>query len=65
MGELAWALDDAETVAPKPGDGDLKLLEAVSNLIGDEGIVPHGSDAEDNDEDRRHCGHHVLQPAGG
>ena len=35
----------AEPASPKPGDGGLKLLEAVSNLIGDEGIVPEGGGA--------------------
>ena len=39
--------DAAETASPKPVDGGLKLLEAVSNLIGDEGIFPHGGGAED------------------
>ena len=48
----------------KPGDGGVKLLEAVSNIIGDEGIFPEGGGAEDEDEDRRYSGHHVLQPAG-
>ena len=55
----------AETASPKPGDGGVKLLEAVSNVIGDEGIVPEGGGAEDKGEDRQHRGHHVLQPAGG
>ena len=34
--------DVAELASPKPGDGGLKLLEAVSNLIGDEGMAPEG-----------------------
>ena len=32
----------AEPASPKPGHGCLKLLEAVSNVIDDEGIVPEG-----------------------
>ena len=31
--------------SPKPGNGGLKLIEAVSNLIGDEGIIPKGGGA--------------------
>ena len=50
---------------PKPRNSSLKLLEAVSIVIRDEGIVPEGGGAEDQDEDRRHHGHHILQPAGG
>ena len=65
MGEIARAFDVAETASPKPGDGGVKLLEAMSNVIGDEGIFPEGGGAEDEEEDRRHRGHHVLQPAGG
>ena len=77
VGVIARVFDVAETASPKPGNdglklldakpvnGGVKLLEAVSNLIGDEGIVPHGGGAEDDDEDRQHRGHHVLQPAGG
>ena len=57
--------DVAETAYPKPGDSGLKLLDAVSNLIGDEGIFSEGGGAEDEVMDRRHCGHHVLQPAVG
>ena len=57
--------DVAETASPKPGNGGLKLLKAVSSVVGEEGIVPEGGGAEDEDEDRRHRGHHVLQPAGG
>ena len=52
--------DVAEPASPKPGNGGLKLIEAVSKLIGDEGIVPEGGGHEDKDEDRRHRGHHVL-----
>ena len=32
--------DVAEPACPKPGHGDIKLLEAVSNVIEEEGIVP-------------------------
>ena len=62
---IAQVFDVAETDSPKPGDGGLKLREAVSNLIGDEGIVPEGGGTDDEGEDRRHRSHHVLQPAGG
>ena len=55
----------AETASPKPGDGDLKLLKAMSKLIGVEGIFPKGGCAKDKDEDRQRRCHHVLQPAGG
>ena len=36
--------DVAEPASPKPGNGDdgLKLLEAVFNVIREEGIVPEG-----------------------
>ena len=34
--------DVAEPASPKPGNGGLKLLEAVFNVIGEEGIVPEG-----------------------
>ena len=34
--------DAAEPAYPKPGNGGLKLFEAMSNFIGDEGIVPEG-----------------------
>ena len=64
VGEIAQLIDVAETVSSKPGDGDLKLIEAVSNFIGDEGIFPEGGGARDKGEDRRHNCHHVLQPAG-
>ena len=57
--------DVAETASPKPGDGGVKLIEAVSNFTRDEGVVPEGGGAEDEEEDRRYSGHHVLQPAGG
>ena len=40
VGVIARVFDVAETASPKPGDSGLKLLEAVSKLIGDEGIVP-------------------------
>ena len=53
------------SLTPKPVNCGLKLLDALSNVIGDEGIFPESGGAEDNDEDRRHRGHHVLQPAGG
>ena len=74
---ITRVFDVAETASPKPGNGGLKLieakhgnsglklLEAVSNLNGDEGIIPEGGGAEDDDEDCRHRGHHVFQPAGG
>ena len=65
VGAIARVFDVAETISPKPGNGGLKLLEAVSIVIRDEGIVPEGGGAEDQDEDRRHRGHHILQPAGG
>ena len=77
MGVIARVFNVAETAYPnpgdggvklleaKPGDGGVKLLEAVSNVIGDEGIFPEGGGAEDEGEDLRHRGHHVLQPAGG
>ena len=55
----------ADTAFPNPGDGGLKLLEAISNDIRDESILPKGGGAEDEGEDRRHRGHHVLQPASG
>ena len=60
MGAIARVFDVAETASHKPGDGSLKLLEAVSNVIGDEGIVPEGGGHEDKDEDCQHHGHHVL-----
>ena len=41
--------DVAETASPKPGNGDLKLLKAVSNVIGDKGILPEVGCAEDED----------------
>ena len=65
LGEIPRAFDVAETASPKPGNGGVKLLEAVSNLIGDEGIFPEQGGAKEKDEDCRHCGHHVLEPAGG
>ena len=34
--------DVAEPASPNPGHGGLKLLEAVSNVIVEEGIVPEG-----------------------
>ena len=34
--------DVAEPTSPKPGNGSLKLLEAVFNVIREEGIVPEG-----------------------
>ena len=40
VGEITQLFHVAETVSPKPGDGGLKPLEAVSNVIGDEGVVP-------------------------
>ena len=42
VGGIAWVFDVAETASPKPGDGGLKLLKAVSNVIGEEGIIPKG-----------------------
>ena len=47
VGEIARSFDVAETTSPKPGNGGLKMLEDVSNLIRDEGIVPHGGGAGD------------------
>ena len=41
-GEITWAFDVAETASPKMDDGGPKLPAAVSNVIGDEGIVPGG-----------------------
>ena len=64
VGAVARVFNVAETASPKTGDGGLNLLEAVSNLNGDEGIIPEGGGAEDEDNDRRYSGHHVLQPAG-
>ena len=52
MGEIARAFDVVETASPKPGDGGVKLLEAVYNFIGDEAIFPEGGGAEDEGEDR-------------
>ena len=37
--------DVTEPASPKPGHVGLKLLEAVSNVIGEEGIVPEGGGA--------------------
>ena len=37
--------DVAEPTSPKPGNAGLKLLEAVSNVIAEEGIVPEGGGA--------------------
>ena len=65
VGAIARAFDFADTASLKPGDGGLKLLEAVSNVIGDEGIFPKGGGAEDEGKDVRDHGHHILQPAGG
>ena len=65
VGEIARVFDVAETAFPKPGNGGLKLLEAVPNVIGDEGIVPESGGPEEKDKDLRHRGHEVLQPAGG
>ena len=50
--EITRAFDVAETASPKLGDGGLKLLEAMLNIIGYRGIVPEGGGAEDKDEDR-------------
>ena len=52
MGEIARVFDVAETAPPKPGDGGVKLLEAVPNVIEDEGTVPEGGGAKAKDEDR-------------
>ena len=65
VGEIVRAFDVAETASPKPGDGGVKLLVAVSNFIGDEGIFLKGGGAEDEGNDVRDHGHHILQPAGG
>ena len=53
VGEIARAYDVAETASPKPNNGGVKLLKALSNFIGDEGIFPEGGGAEDEDEDPR------------
>ena len=45
VGAIARVFDVVETASPKPGNGGLKLLEAVSNVIGEEGIVPEGGGA--------------------
>ena len=42
MGAIARVFNVTEPASPKPGHGGLKLLEAVSNVIEDEGIVPEG-----------------------
>ena len=65
VGEIARALDVGETTPPKPDNGGLKLLEAVSNVIGDWGIFPEGGGTEDEGVDLQRRGHHVLQLAGG
>ena len=65
VGGIAWVFDVAETASPKPGNGGLKLLKAVSNVIGDKDIVPEGGGAEDKDQDCQYNTHGVLQPAGG
>ena len=48
----------AETASLKPGDGDLKLLEAVPNLIGNKGTVPEGGGAHKCGKK----GHNVRNP---
>ena len=65
VADNARVFNVAETASPDPGNGGLKMLKAVPNLIGDKGIVPKGSGAENEDEDRRNRGHHVLESAGG
>ena len=45
VGAIARVFDVAETASPKPGNGGLKLLKAVSSVIGEEGIVPEGGGA--------------------
>ena len=40
VGGIARVFDVAETTSPKPGNGSLTLLEAVSNVFGDEDINP-------------------------
>ena len=39
---VAEPTSPTEPASPKPGNGGLKLLEAVFNVIGEEGIVPEG-----------------------
>ena len=40
MGAIARVFDVAEAASPKPGHDGLKLLDAVSNMIMKEGMVP-------------------------
>ena len=52
-------------LSPKPGDGGVKMIEAVSNFSRDECVVPEGGGVEKEEDDRRYSSHHVSQPAGG
>ena len=45
MGAIARVFDVTEPASPKPGHDGLKLLDAVSNVIEEEGIVPKGGGA--------------------
>jgi len=48
QGKIAQVFDVTEPASPKPGDGGLKLLKTVSNLIGDESIVVKSDGVADN-----------------
>ncbi|KAL9178340.1 hypothetical protein ACHAXT_001768 [Thalassiosira profunda] len=48
-GKIERVFDVTEPSSPKPGDGGLKLLKAVSKLIGDDTIVVSGSEGATND----------------
>ena len=39
---IARVFDITDPASPKPVHGGIKLLEAVSNIIEDKGIVPEG-----------------------
>ena len=43
MGTITRVFDGAEPASPKQGHDGLKLLDAVSNVIGEGGIVHEGS----------------------
>ena len=47
MFNVAEPTSPTEPASPKPGNGGLKLLEAVFNVIGEEGIVPEGGGGGD------------------
>ena len=52
VGEIARAFDVAETASPKPGGGGLKILEAATDAMGDEGIFPEEGSDDDDEEER-------------